>query len=290
MTSVEGFLLACNEKKPKPSFIVVGAQRCGTTWLHENLNVHPEVFLPEQKEVNYFSDIGGNWEKGFEWYLMQFSQAREGELVGEITPEYLVDPNAATRIYDALGDTKIICIVREPVERAFSSYKKGLRELDWDCSFAEFIENDIDYSVTRGIYYPQIKRYIEVFGEENLLILQYEQIENKPVEFLRRIYGFLEVDNTFFSPLIETSFNVGASSSGLVKLVVTMRNLLYVFPYGRLIFKRFQRTGIGNRLMNWFLKSQALKGESNDLVMKYRHYFQADLEMLKGEFGIEFGK
>jgi hypothetical protein len=273
----------------KPNFLVVGAQRCGTTWLHENLRTHPDVFLPATKELNFFSDIKSSWSKGFDWYFNQFSGAEKYKAIGEITPEYFVDPYAAERIEAALGNIKIICILRAPVERAYSSYKKGLRELNWNCSFEDFMENDIDFSVKRGLYAPQLERYLSIFGKENVLVLSYDQIDREPHEFLRSVYRFIGVDETYQSPLLENSFNVGSSGGLLIRVVVKTRNIIYRLPGGRALIKAVQRTKLGNYLMKVFLKSQS--GDSGDsFESAFKERFEDDIAVLDARYGIKFVK
>lgn len=270
-----------------PNFLVVGAQRCGTTWLHENLRTHPDVFLPAQKELNYFSDIKSNWHQGNEWYFKQFEGAAKCSAIGEITPEYFVDLAAPERIKSLLGNIRIVCILRDPLERAYSSYKKGLRELNWDCSFDEFIEGNIDLSVTRGLYAPQLERFISAFGKENVLILSYDQIDANPHEFLRSIYRFLRVSDLHKSPMLESAFNVGSSGNILIRTVVSIRNVVYKIPGGRALVKGIQRTKLGNILMKKFLKSQSTKNRPNYKSL-HRALFEKDREELMRRYEIGF--
>ena len=102
----------------KPNFLVIGAQRAGTTWLYECLREHPEIFLPETKELHYF-DL--NHEKGDEWYFRHFEGASE-KAIGEITPNYYQYPGAIEKAHVLLPEAKFIFILREPKARAISQF------------------------------------------------------------------------------------------------------------------------------------------------------------------------
>jgi hypothetical protein len=192
-----------------PDFLCIGAQRCGTTWLFENLREHSEIFMPQKKELIYCSDINGNYSKGLEWYQNYFNNAPKGTLKGEITPEYFVDPKAPVRISTDLGIIKIIVILRNPLKRAYSSYGKGLREGNWNVSFDEFVKANKDYCIDRGKYYRQLQPYIAIFGRENLLIKIYEDIQTDPFKFIKDIYSFLGANPDFISSQTGNKFNLG---------------------------------------------------------------------------------
>jgi len=139
-------------KIPLPNFLGLGAQRCGTTWIYECLREHPDVFMSQRKEINFFSDIySNNYYKGISWYSNFFIYSNEEKIKGEITPEYLLDDKAPIRIERNLGQIKFLVVVRNPVQRAFSAYKKGLREGDWNCSFDNFIKGSISKTVMEYI-------------------------------------------------------------------------------------------------------------------------------------------
>lgn len=233
-----------------PDFLGIGAQRCGTTWLYENLRSHPEIFMPETKEINFFSTINGNFDKGLKWYESFFREAPPTCRRGEITPEYLLDTMAAQRIFDCLGPIKIIAILRNPLHRAYSSYGKGLREEDWNVSFEEFVRINMDFCIDRGKYYELIQSYIKIFGRENLLIKIYEDILIDPHDFLVDIYRFLGVDVNFISKQEDNRFNIGVAKKGLILGGTTFaRDLIYKTPLKASI-KIMQRNRLVNSLMN----------------------------------------
>lgn len=200
-----------------PQFLIVGAQRSATTAFHFYLNQHPSLIGSRPKEVCYF-DRDGNYEKGAEWYSHNFPNTRSlrgGHIYFEATPEYLYRSYAAERIHRFNPEMKIVILLREPVQRAFSawsiyltfknrgflppyfyeSYVKGgdtniLREFYEPAefpSFREVVAEDIrkfntnstleePSIVRRGIYYPQVKRFLDLFGKERVLILGFMDV------------------------------------------------------------------------------------------------------------------
>ena len=113
-----------------PNFLVIGAQRGGTTLLHRVLDRHPEVYVPQRrKEVHFFDwyyDRGADWYAGF----FPCEQADEYRAVGEVTPDYLFDPHAPGRIRAVLPHCRFVASLRDPIQRAFSWYSFQLRSVN----------------------------------------------------------------------------------------------------------------------------------------------------------------
>ena len=273
-----------------PNFLCVGAQRTGTTWLFECLREHPEINIPDIKEINYFSDINSkNYYKGLEWYKTFFDVNKRCSAVGEITPEYLVDPLSPERIKSTLGDIKIIIILRNPVERAFSSYGKGMRENNWHCSFTEFVEKNMDYCIDRGRYYEQINRYYDFFSEKNILIMLYSDIKKAPEAFLRDVFCFLNVDNTYTPSQTKNRFNFGIAKRNLVtNFVVGTRNFIKNVPVMNKSIDVLQRNSLINKiLVNTMLKRKHIDTE---IVNSLRNIFLDDIKRLSVFLNKDFEK
>lgn len=239
-----------------PDFLGIGAQRCGTTWLYENLRAHPEIFMPDKKELNFFSEINGNYAKGLPWYENYFKDASPTDRKGEITPEYLLDPSVPGRIIKALDTVKVIAILRNPLDRALSSYGKGLREGNWDIGFDEFTRTNRDYCIDRGKYYRQLLPFFERWPKENILIKIYEDIAGGPQEFLKDIYRFLRVNSNFVSSQVDHKFNIGVSKKGgLLTMVTFTRDAIYRTPFKGSI-KWLQRNRQINSVMNRLMSAR----------------------------------
>jgi len=142
-----------------PNFLGIGVQRGGTTWLYEKLKQHSQVCFPKhRKEVHYFDRY---YERGKSWYKDIFKHCK-GNCKGEITPDYFHEDECPERIYRLIPDVKIILVLRNPIDRAYSHFKKEIRDYSYEGSFADFM-SDKQGPVERGLYYKQIKRYLQYF-------------------------------------------------------------------------------------------------------------------------------
>ena len=193
-------------------FLGVGAQKAGTTTLHMLLGLHPEIFLPERKELQYFSL---NFSKSLDWYFSNFSERIDGQCMGEITPYYLFHPHVAERIFNVLGKIKIIVLLRDPVARTLSHYahsrRLGFEHLPLEEALnsessrlrgAELaIKNpnclhkkhqECSY-LSRSLYRIQVQRYWNYFGRDNVYIQPSEYLFSEPWGSLMKIHNFLGV-------------------------------------------------------------------------------------------------
>ena len=173
---------------PLPSFLCVGAQKAGTSTLHDILIQHPDVFLPSTKETCFFRD-DDKYAAGLEYYEKEFfSRARGERAIGEIAPDYMYFDYVPERVYASLGpDLKIIFMLRNPVDRAYSHYcMSHYRGYDSE-PFARSIElesdrirrgfperNHLSY-LDRGRYAEQIQRFLRFYPMENMLFLVFEE-------------------------------------------------------------------------------------------------------------------
>jgi hypothetical protein len=209
-----------------PDFVIIGAQRCGTTTLYNYLKRHPYCVPAPGKEVHFF-DI--NFEKGTTWYRTHFpsflykcyvEQIRRQDLVvGEASPYYVFHPHAARRILETVSSVKLILLLRNPVDRAYSHYHHEIR---WGyenlSSFEEAIEreeqrlygevekmladenyysfNHHHYSyLLRGIYIDQLEAWMDFFPKEQILILKSEDFYNDPPTVFKRVIEFLNLSS-----------------------------------------------------------------------------------------------
>jgi len=188
---------------PLPDFIGIGAQRAGTTWLYELLKQHPEVCMPKHhKEVHFFDRY---YNRGVDWYKALFAHCGN-KCAGEITPAYLYDKRCPKRIHDLLPDVKLIAILRNPIDRAYSQFKFTIREQGYRGSFSQFLEDHRD-AMERGLYYKQISEYLKYFSETKLKILLFEDIVANPLQGMAEVFAFLGVDTSFIPADIEKKAN-----------------------------------------------------------------------------------
>ncbi len=177
-----------------PNFIGIGAQRCGTTWLDAQLRKHPQAYLPtRRKEVHYFDQY---FDRGPEWYQAFFpeQEVRDTHVaIGEITPKYLFDPLVAERIHRYRPEAKLIVILRNPVDRAYSQYGLSIVKSGRGGGFAKFLQENPE-AFERGLYHDQLERYFKLFSRERILILFFEEVMADQAQALVRVCNFLGID------------------------------------------------------------------------------------------------
>lgn len=172
-----------------PNFICVGAQKSATTTLYTILKQHPDICLAEgKKETRFFLDYG-DYCKGIKFYSKEyFSQCMGKNAIGEFCPEYMYFDYVPFRLYNELGESlKLIFILRNPIDRAYSHYLMSKRRGIEKKSFIKAIEVENDrikineYSknhfsyINRGFYADQIKRYLKLFSKNNFLFIIFEE-------------------------------------------------------------------------------------------------------------------
>ena len=119
----------------RPDFLIIGAEKAGTTWLHDVLRAHPDLFLPDTKELHFFNRFDSNGReidtyarRGLDWYQRHFEAAERGKPAGEATPLYLCDPAAPRRIRRTLPEARFIVLLRDPVSRTWVALPHGPRQ------------------------------------------------------------------------------------------------------------------------------------------------------------------
>lgn len=194
----------------KPSFLIAGMQKAGTTSLHRLLSFYPEIFLPVRKELHLFAQRRVTRDR-FERYLTWFSSAKAGQARGEASPIYSYLPGALEAARDWLGkDTRIVLILRSPVDRTYSHY---WHEIVLGCEYLPFRDavgryawevHDLFYHrhhsyLERSLYTPQIERAKQLFGEAHVLVVRLEDLRLDPVEVANRVARFLAPNASLMS-------------------------------------------------------------------------------------------
>lgn len=175
-----------------PDFLIIGAMKCATSSLHEQLALQPGIFMTELKEPNFFSN-DEQYAQGMEWYLSHFASAKSDEICGESSTHYTklpTYPQTIDRIRQHFPDVKLIYVMRHPIDRLVSQYIH-----EWT---QRFITVDINQAVTQhpeliaySQYSMQLKPYFETFGQERVLPVFFERTIAHPQEELERICQFI---------------------------------------------------------------------------------------------------
>lgn len=187
-----------------PNFIIAGTEKSGTSSLIFYLSEHEDIFTPPKKEIHFFED-DNNFKKGVEWYKKWFSKWSGEKAIGECTPLYMYFPHCPQRISDIYPDMKIIFILRNPVDRAYSNYwhqvRGGKENLTFEASLkkeqgriktSKYHNKTYSY-MNKGFYFLQIERFLKYFPKEQILIVKFDELKRYPQKTLNEIYRFLEV-------------------------------------------------------------------------------------------------
>lgn len=213
-----------------PDFVIIGTQRGGTTSLHAYLRSHPHIQTPTKKEIHFLTD---RFDRGKDWYIGQFpAVVSVGTLVGEATPYALFHPRAPQRLFDVAPDARIIVLLRNPVDRAYSHYlherARGHEALSFEDAIAaeperllgleaglassEILTSDTHKRASylaRGRYARQLERWFAVFPREHMLILPSEDLYADPAATTHRVTDFLGLP-----PLRSDGFSAHNATSG----------------------------------------------------------------------------
>lgn len=242
-----------------PDFLIIGAQKAGTTSLYHYLIQHPNIDAAVTKEVHYFDVF---FEKEKDWYVDQFPSLKtcNDHLTGEATPYYIFHPNAPNRIYDMMPRTKIIVLLRNPIDRAYSHYHHAVRNLGEILSFEDAINkeeerlngelekfqsesnyNSINYQhysyLKRGIYVDQLQLWYKLFPKDQILVLNYELFFSGLPRSMNAVTDFLGISNYEFQiePLNQGKYD---------PMNIQTRNLLreYFYLHNQRLFKYLGQT------------------------------------------------
>jgi hypothetical protein len=198
-----------------PDFLVIGAARSGTTWIAKNLDSHPDIFIPREKELHFFDY---QYSKGLDFYASFYRNMGSATAIGEATPAYLHFEPAAARIRKHLPDANMIASLRNPVDRLYSRYWNARgRFLDnKHLSFEEKLTQKPEL-IEEGFYVDHLQRFLKLFPREQFLILLFDELVADPATFMAEIYRFIGVSDNHSATLLEHKINAAADQKLLVK-------------------------------------------------------------------------
>jgi len=200
-----------------PDFVIIRAQKGGTTQFYRLLTLHPDIARAAIKETHYF-DRPENFSKGIEWYRRCFPPpGRDGRrfITGEATPAYLVDPAIPERMAEVVPEARLIALLRNPADRAYSQYHMAIRNGNEPRSFEEALEEEqawllgegnglsdherdsranrqrLSSYLRMGLYVDQLLRWRRFFNDEQMLVLKSEDFFERPLKPLKLAHDFL---------------------------------------------------------------------------------------------------
>lgn len=202
-----------------PNFLYIGPDKAGSSWLHEALVQHPQVFLSDAKDLYYFDRY---YERGIDWYRTQFRSAGpEHRVVGEVCPDYLAEPSAAKRIRECLGEVRLMVTLREPSARAFSSYLYMRKHGLGPPTFREALEVCPEL-IDHGRYATQLERFRNYADSGLLQISVFDDLKHDPQAFFDEVTAFLGIPQLDLEPEVLAA-RLPASRARLVPLARLVR-------------------------------------------------------------------
>lgn len=202
-------------------FVYVGTPRAGSNWLAAVLNEHREVWIPHNKELHFFNDrsvqsFEYKYPRGIEFYRKQFSEAPPDAKLGELSPFYYLDPNAAFRIYTDFPNVRIIAMLRNPVDMLYSLYLLIRNREPREDTFEKEIANNPQL-VDLGFYHRLLTPYFDRFPREHLFIRIFEPFFEDEEDSCREFFRFLDIDENFRSSFLGKRVNASTEARSLLK-------------------------------------------------------------------------
>jgi hypothetical protein len=201
---MEGFTL---------DFIGVGAAKSATTWLHECLQAHPQVCVPVLKELGYFCSrtmwpkLATNRNQGERWLRAMFSHCQTGQLRGEISTAYLVDPESPKLLSRRFPDVKIIVSYRNPVDSLYAFFYELSKRHNVAATFEDFVAEH-SFVTNYGFYCTHTMRYLDVFPRERVHFILFDDIVTDPETVIVDLYAFLGIETAYLPPQVHHRVNV----------------------------------------------------------------------------------
>ena len=285
----------------KVDFFIVGAPKAGTTSLYHYLNEHPQVEMSLQKEPDYFSDkaiqsqglyYNKNRIDTEEKYNGLFNTQKKDVIFGEGSVSYLFYPTVAQDIKAYNPNAKIIIMLRNPINRAFSHYLMDYRLGLVSDSFKDIINKKSKHKnahlfyqqyIKVGEYTTQLKRHFDIFDKQNILLIDYEDFKSDVASTVDAVYSFLNVSTEFSADVNKKHNTFTMPKNKLIRFVYSfavIRNILsFIFPKNIVKAVRFM-------LFKKDKKPKLLEETRNQL----KHYFSNDVRILGDFIGKDYSK
>jgi hypothetical protein len=219
----------------RPTFLIIGAMKGGTTSLHGYLDAHPQVQMSAVKETNFFSgpSDGKPYARGAERIsrLDDYERLFDPDVAvrGEASPSYTMYPRrkgVPERIAEVVPDARLIYLVRDPIDRLLSHYHHSLsvdgRQQPLREAIGDYRDPDCPFTCP-GFYAAQLDRYLPYFPQERILVIDQADLRERREATLREVFGFLAVDESFVSPQFEQEMNAGRDLRTHSSAVVLLR-------------------------------------------------------------------
>lgn len=175
----------------RPTFLFIGADRCGSKWLHNVLRQHSSVLVPEIADPYFFDRV---YSRGWKWYSDLFGKPDAAiKAIGELSHDYIFSTEAAKRISHDLPDVKIIATIRQPFSKSYSAFRLSQLAGHVDENFDEALLN-VPWLLDQVLYYRHLKPYFDLFPRHQIKVMIYDDLAKNPRMFAKEIFDFIGVD------------------------------------------------------------------------------------------------
>lgn len=284
-------------------FIIIGAQKSGTTSLYRYLEAHPKIYMPPDKEAPFFSE-SEQLAKGWDWYLNEYFKGAPGDtLWGKVTPQYMAVSQVPARIKAQIPSVKLIAILRNPIDRAFSHYRMVVRRGTEQRSFEGAVEQLLSPSTARaacelqgspedetpfylvwGEYGRILGNYLQYFPLDQLKVVFLDDLEQRPQEVIDTVVEFLGLPAAYTPPNLGKRYHRG----GVRQRYPRLKSILMRTPFKwtwRQLPKRLRRA-VGY----WYDVYNVVPDEQAEVPAYVREslvqFYRADVNRLEELFGL----
>ena len=285
-----------------PNFLLIGAAKSGTTAIYAYIKQHPEIFMSTPKELRFFS-YPGSYPEGLDEkyihkgvttldeYIAHFDGVKGEKAIGEASPMYIYTPGTAERIKETIPGVKLLAILRNPVDRAYSAYMHAIREWNEPSeTFKAALEKEPEriaagwgllwHYTKAGYYFEQLDRYYKIFNPNQIKVVLYDDLVKDTEGLIKDIFEFLGVDPTF-SPDTSARPNVSGfpKSPGFHKFMY--RLFMEDNPIKRVSQLVFPKKTRQNVMVNMRLMNLEKRKMSKDIRNELINLFRDDIEKLE---------
>ncbi len=264
--------------------------KAGTTSFHEMLNQHPDIFMSETKEINFFAD-DQNYNKGLDWYRDHFIEGRESKYRGESSVNYSKRhrfPWVSERIKNTLSDSvRIIYLLRDPIARFKSNFtdSKTYGDIPPNYDINRFIEEkalDNNPFILTSSYFYQLSPYTSLFPKEHIMLIEFEQLISNPPAVFDQVASFLDL------PYVEPQLakrNISSDKSYTNNLAVKIGKMGFL---KKLVPAEYKKKWVNSLIFEKMFK-ESVDSSTNDLSPRstelLKEYFRNEVADLKNNFG-----
>ena len=265
-----------------PNFLYIGPDKAGSSWLHEVLLAHEQIFMTPAKDLYFFDRY---YDKGTDWYAAHFARAGQEPVVGEVCQDYLFHPCAAERMERTLMAPRFMVTLRDPVDRAFSSYLYMLKMGQEPGTFAEALDGRPEL-LEHGRYGEGLDRFADRFGEDSLHVTVFDDLQADPQRFVDATLAFLQVEPMVLSEeLLRARLPASRARSARLARVARAAADWTREHNGAAVVGRVKRAPVVQRLLYQPLRERPQVHDADRA--RIRAELDKDLARVEDRFGVE---